>query len=147
MRTPSSLFMIRFACTQCFMFHLVVQNQEKKTKSDGGPSLSGGATRRWFVVEPVGGLGDNNCNDFALYYYKTKTSKEPIGWYFLSEFEEIDEDTFSRQIILRHPSRTFRLRAEDVEEHTTWIRGLSSLCTEAKVRTSALYSTAVRLFC
>jgi hypothetical protein len=104
-----------------------------------------GSVRRWFVVEPVGNLEDDTTsksNDFVLYYYKTKTSQEPIGWYFLSEFEEIDEDTFLRQIILRHPSRTFRLQADVIEEHRMWIQGLSALCAgQAKVILSSFRGT------
>jgi len=113
----------------------------KHAKSGTSELLSTrGSVRRWFVVEPVANVleGNNNSssNEFALCYYKTMASQEPIGWYFLSEFEEIDEDTFLRQIILRHPCRTFRLQAEVMDEHRMWIHGLSTLCaSRAKVLT------------
>jgi len=111
----------------------------KHAKSGTSELLSTrGSVRRWFVVEPVANVleGNNNSssNEFALCYYKTMASQEPIGWYFLSEFEEIDEDTFLRQIILRHPCRTFRLQAEVMDEHRMWIHGLSTLCaSRAKI--------------
>jgi hypothetical protein len=84
--------------------------------------LTRGSVRRWFVVE------EERRNEYVLFYYKTQVSKEPSGWYFLSELEEVDEDTFLQQIILRHPSRLFRLKAETIEDHRMWIHGLSLLC-------------------
>jgi len=121
--------------------YLMKEKQMKHAKSGTSELLSTrGSVRRWFVVEPVANVleGNNNSssNEFALCYYKTMASQEPIGWYFLSEFEEIDEDTFLRQIILRHPCRTFRLQAEVMDEHRMWIHGLSTLCaSRAKVLT------------
>jgi hypothetical protein len=90
----------------------------------GGSDLlsTRGSVRRWFVVE------EEQKDEYVLFYYKTEISKEPSGWYFLSELEEVDEDTFLQHIILRHPSRVFRLKADTIEEHRMWIHGLSLLC-------------------
>ena len=77
--------------------------------------------------------GDNHENEhditnLALCYYKTPTSHARSGWFYLSGVQSIEEDTVDRWITIRHPSRTYRLRAPDHAQHNMWYQALTKIC-------------------
>jgi len=86
--------------------------------------------QRWFVVEAV---DDTDQNGLALHCYPRRGASKATAWYFLNEIEEIDELTFRKQLVLRHPQKTLVLQATTNEIHRKWLAGLSTLCVNAKM--------------
>ena len=66
--------------------------------------------------------------DLALCYYKSSTSRERSGWIFLSDVISVGTDPVDRWVEVRHPSRTYRLRASDKAVQRRWLDALRALC-------------------
>lgn len=92
--------------------------------------------------------------ELALCYYKSPSSREKSGWIFLSDVtnvvEKYDEGTSStgkdpdreksgisydsiygngfKWIHVCHPSRTYKLLSEDVNEYNLWFKTLRQIC-------------------
>jgi hypothetical protein len=69
----------------------------------------------------------------ALFCYQGKGSTKASAWYFLNEIEAIDELTFRRHIVIKHPNRTLIVHAYDSNVHSKWLHGLCQLCKNAKI--------------
>ena len=102
--------------------------------------MAGLENKRWFEIEevsqdePYSIDADSGLNEqpleYILSYYNSPKSKEKSGWIFLSDVTNVTEDAACHYIILAHPSRTFRLRAIDRNEHEKWFDTFCQLCNQ-----------------
>ena len=130
--------------------HPILQGWLEKEKRSSS-LLSSSTTKRWFTIEKAG----TDFSDITLSYYKSPraNSVERCGWIFLSDCTFLEESVEShkvipsskndsrrksigeeeepRVIIIHHPSRKFRLRAQDRYQHRLWLDTLKEHCTNA----------------
>ena len=110
-------------------------HKEKKSSS----IFSKKTTRRWFTIE------SNGHSSFLSYYSSPKSSAaEKCGWIALEDVMDLEEvcetsggenqqrsigDDFQQfVIVISHPSRTYKLRANDRYQHRLWFDMLKTHC-------------------
>ena len=101
-----------------------------KRKSSGG-AFFGTSNKRWFNIREVRGTWGPEfaASELALCYYKTQRVKEPDGWMYLKDVQEISDD--EKSFTLRSPSRSMTLEGQTHAEHRLWLQGLVLLCSNA----------------
>jgi len=112
--------------------HFSTISTAPKEKNKGGRKFGYNLTKRWFVVENIKN-GSIEVDENVLCYYKNEKSKQPKGWFFLSDVKRIEESSDSLSMKIYHPSRTFTLVAPDAAQHKKWLNGLIELCLNSTV--------------
>lgn len=104
-----------------------------KRKSKSSILGSDGTNRRWFVLDKVRSAlefeNKDNKDEYTLSYYKSPTSTQRCGWFFLADVRTILTDDVARWITIQLHSRTYQLRTPDHRQHEAWCHSLQSLCS------------------
>lgn len=100
-------------------------------KRKSGGAFFGTSNKRWFNIREVRGTWGPEfaASELALCYYKAQRVKEPDGWMYLKDVQEISDD--EKSFTLRSPSRSMTLEGQTQAEHRLWLQGLVLLCSNA----------------
>jgi len=124
--------------------------------------------KRWYVIEKI--VDSDGAAVSTLSYYKSPKANydDRCGWIFLSDvisLEELNENSGSTStlannvprrksiggnssnwgewiISIKHPSRVFRLRAQDRYQHRLWFHTLSEACQHLQSETQMIKDDA-----
>ena len=123
--------------------------------------MGGDSNLRWFTIEAVHcdksksrsnhhenrAIDQEEKEELALCYYKTSTSRDRNGWFFLADVTSLNQDETGKWITIVHPTRTYKLKAPNHKEHLKWFTTLFEYCigtgnkknSVEKVRTIMLF--------
>ncbi|GMH69881.1 hypothetical protein TL16_g05266 [Triparma laevis f. inornata] len=111
---------------------------EKDRQSKNVGLFTSAKQKRYFKVHCINqtntskvGSKTNDLAELAMCYYKTRSAKDPNGWFFLKDVTNLEES--QHKITISHPVRNFILTAPTRAEHTIWITGLIKICKHARI--------------